>query len=397
MSAVVLATSSAAFEQRVRRALGGSLNGNLSRYQPAMIAVEPAAAVRELAATNPAVIAIGPNLPTEMALEFAEVIEVQHPEVGVLLIADPSPELWQRALRAGVKDIVAPEATDDELRSVFERVLEVAARQRHNLAAEMGMDSPHGRVITVLAPKGGAGKTAVATNLGVALAARDQGNVAIVDLDLTFGDVGQTLGLRPDHTIADLATTQGGVTATTVKVFLTSRGERTYVLCAPDTPEMGEKVPEFVIERTIRLLAGEFEFVVIDTSAGLSEVTLAAIEQSSDLILLCDLSVSALRGLQKEIEALDVLGLHTATRHFVLNRADSRVDITPDQAAAIVRMPIDVEIPSSRAVPLAMNHGVPVVEEAPRTPVARALDSLADRFAAAPVRTRRLNPLRRLS
>jgi pilus assembly protein CpaE len=395
MTTIVLATSSAAFEQRVRRALGNTANGSLTRYQPALLAIDPAAAAKELTSANPSVIAIGPNFPTDMALEFAAVIEVEHPEVGVVIVAEPTPELWQLALRAGVKDVVAPETGDDELRVIFQRVLEVAARQRTNLAAEMGVEVPHGKVITVVAPKGGAGKTAVATNLAVALAERDQGNVALLDLDLTFGDVGQALGLHPEHTIADLATTQGGVTPTTVKVFLTRRSERTFVLCAPESPEAGEKVPEHVIERTIRLLAAEFPYVVIDTSAGLTEATLTAIEQSTDLVLLCDLSVSSLRGLRKVVDALDDLSLSQARRHFILNRADSKVDVAAEQAASLVRMPVVIEIPSTRTVPLAMNHGVPVVEEAPRSAVARAYEALADRFIDAPARSRKLLPLRR--
>ncbi len=46
----------------------------------------------------------------------------------------------------------------------------------------------------------------------------------------------------------------------------------------------------------------------------------------------------------------------------------------------MVGMPIDVEIPSSRAVPLAMNRGVPVLEDAPRTPVANGFEAVCGRF-----------------
>ena len=100
MTAIVLATSSAAFEQRVRRALGSAANGSLTRYQPALLAIDPAAAAKELLSTNPSVIAIGPNFPTDMALEFAVVVEEEHPEVGVVIVAEPTPELWRLALRA---------------------------------------------------------------------------------------------------------------------------------------------------------------------------------------------------------------------------------------------------------------------------------------------------------
>jgi pilus assembly protein CpaE len=200
----------------------------------------------------------------------------------------------------------------------------------------------------------------------------------LVDLDLQFGDVGTSLGLEPENTIADLTRIPGGVTATSLKVFMTRRNENLFALCAPITP--AEEVPEAVVDKAIRLLAEDFELVVIDTSAGISESTLSAIDLSTDIVFLCDLSASALRGLRKVIEALDNLGVTEPTRYFILNRADSKVGISPDDASAIVGMEIDVEIPSSDIVPRAMNFGIPVVEEAPRSPVAMGFESVAGLF-----------------
>ena len=81
-------------------------------------------------------------------------------------------------------------------------------------------------------------------------------------------------------------------------------------------------------EREVLADAARLSDVVIDTSAGLSEATLSAIDLSTDLVLLCDLSASALRGLRKVVDALDILGIATPTRHFVVNRADSKVGIS---------------------------------------------------------------------
>lgn len=380
MTNIVLATSSAAFEQRVRRALGGELNGSLRRWHSEVMFLDSLAAVKELAADAPDVVAIGPNVAVDLALEVTRAIEEERPEISVILVAEPTTDLWERALRAGVRDVLTPDATDEAIRLTFARLTETVARRRHNLAVEVGAESTNARVITVMAPKGGAGKTALSTNLAVALAATGQGRVALVDLDLQFGDVGNALGLEPEHTIGDLSSVAGGVTPTTLKVFLTRRDDNLYALCAPDTPAAGEEVPELVVDRAVRLLAEDFSFVVIDTSAGLSEATLAAAELSTDLVFLCDLSVSALRGLRKVVDAVDALAIDGPNRHFILNRADSRVGIDIDEAAALVGMPVDVEIPSSRSVPLAMNRGIPVVEDSARSAVARAFEDVAYRF-----------------
>src|SRR5688572_3842641 len=55
------------------------------------------------------------------------------------------------------------------------------------------------RVIVVVSPKGGSGKTAVSSNLAVALAQRHPGRVVAVDLDVQFGDLTLALSLTPEH------------------------------------------------------------------------------------------------------------------------------------------------------------------------------------------------------
>jgi pilus assembly protein CpaE len=372
MSGVVLATPSLAFEQRVRRAYGGELNGQLTRWHDEIMFVDADKAVRELAELeSPHVVAIGPNVPVDTALDLARSFEALHPEVSVIVIAEPSPELWEHALRAGVSDVLTPDSSDVEIRRTVQRATEVAERRRQNVIQEVIEPVDTAKVITVVAPKGGSGKTALATNLAVALAATNTGSVVLVDLDLQFGDIANSLSLVPDHTMADLLTASGGLNPTMLKVFLTPRDDNLFVLCAPVSPEDGEKISDTDVERMIRLLAAEFDYVVVDTAAGLTEATLAAIELSTDLMLICDLSVSAVRGMRKVVDALDRLDMTRGTRHFVLNRADSKVGVDAAEAAAVMGMPVSVELPSARAVPLSMNQGRPVVETAPRSPVAK--------------------------
>jgi pilus assembly protein CpaE len=383
MSKVVLATSSAGFEQRVRRAFAGESNGTLRRWHDDIMLTDPSRAVKEMTAGGAEVVGIGPNVDVQIALDLARAFEVDHPEIPVIIIAEPNRGFWQKALRAGVHDVLTTEASDDEITMAFQRAIETSRRRRANLLDEIGEGQPSGRIITLIAPKGGSGKTALATNLAASLAIGGEG-VVLVDLDLQFGDVASCFNLHPENTIGDLASAPGHLTATTIKVFLTPATDNLLVLCAPDSPAQGEEVGERAVEQAVRLLAEEFPYVVIDTSAGLSEATLAAIELSTDLLLICDLSAAAVRAMRKVIDALDRLGMKSQTRHFVLNRADSRVGIEVDDAAAVVGLPIHATIPSARDVPLSMNLGVPVVESAPRSPVGKSFMATAKLFSEVP-------------
>lgn len=383
MSNIILATSSAAVEQRIRRAIGPHYNGSLRRWHDEIMLTDPARAVKELIAEGADIVGIGPDVDLDIALQLSSMFDASHPEISVVLIAEPTKGFWQKAMRAGVRDVLTTKADDEEIKRVFERVSESSRRRRSNLLDEISDGQPSGRVITLIAPKGGSGKTALATNLAVALS-RGEEKVVLIDLDLQFGDVAGCLSLHPENTIANLAAAPDHLSATALKVFLTPMNQNLFVLCAPESPAEGEEVSNRAVERAVRLIGEEFHYVVIDTSAGLTEATLAAIELSTDLLFVCDLSAAAVRAMRKVVDALDRLGIEEPRRHFVLNRADSKVGIEIDEAAAVVGLPVAIEIPSARDVPLSMNLGVPVIESAPRTQVGKSFLSVASLFTVQP-------------
>jgi len=346
---------------------------------------DPATLAEELAARATHAVCLGPDVPIETALEISRELDRAHPEVGVVLVGAPSPELWRDAARAGVRDVVD---TNDTVALVG--ALRAAARRSAELRAarRTAIEGPRHRVIVVLSPKGGSGKTMVTTNLGMALAAGQTAQTVVVDLDCVFGDVASVLGMVPEHTIGQLASVPA-FDGTTVKMFLT-RHERSglYVLPGSGRPEEGDAVTDQVAARMLELLSRDFPYVVVDTAAGLDERALAAVDHATDIVLLASMDVASVRNLGKEIDALDRLGLTAARRHFILNRADTRVGLEIADVEAAIGHPIDAALPSSRSVPLSMNQGRVLVLDEPDSPVARELLTFASRFLDADVAAR---------
>jgi pilus assembly protein CpaE len=239
--------------------------------------------------------------------------------------------------------------------------------------------SRHTKVIVVVSPKGGSGKTAVSTNLAVALAQRFPGRVVAVDLDVQFGDFGAALSLTPQHTLAQLSRTTK-MDATTVKLFLTLYYNGLYVLAGATDPVDADSVGPQHVSEVLPLLAQNFDYVIVDTPAGLDERTLAAIECATDLLVVSSLDVSSIRSMRKALDALDHIGVSTG-RHLVLNRSDSKVGLDPADAEAALGMNISSSIPSSRDIPLSLNVGTPVVISQPKSAVAKQLQRLADLYA----------------
>jgi pilus assembly protein CpaE len=392
MSRLVLATTDTDFEQRVLDAFGGELHAPLRYWREDMLE-DPTDAVRELGGRDVEVVALGPDVATDDALALATAFDQSRPDISVVIVAPPSTDLLQEALRAGARDVIAPDMAPADLRAAIERAFDTATHRRRVFDGDefgAGAEDP-GRVVMALCPKGGAGKTTISTNLALALAQVAPGEVVIVDLDVQFGDVASALGLRPDLTLADALRSIDDLDATTLKAHLTIHPQDDlYVLCAPTTPTEADEISVEQIEQVVTLLAESFKYVVIDTASGLDENTLTALEHATDLLLISATDVPSVRATVKEIEALRVIGKPQHLWHFVLNRADAKTGLTIPAIERTVGINVDVAIPSSRSVPLSLNQGEPLVLSDPRSAVSLAMLQLVRRVApqAAPTDTR---------
>lgn len=264
-----------------------------------------------------------------------------------------------------------------------EMLVDVAATLRGmGVLVRSDADAGHtrqGRVIVVLSPKGGSGKTAVTSNLSVALAQRHPGRVVAVDLDVQFGDLGTALSLTPERTLAQLSRATS-IDATTVKLHLTPSESGLFVLAGARDPADADSIRHTHVSAVLALLAQNFEYVVVDTPAGLDELTLSALECATDLLLVSSLDVTSIRSLRKALDALDHIRIK-ADRRLVLNRSDSKVGLNPSDAEEAIGMKISCSIPSSREIPLSLNLGTQVVLSEPKSLVAKQLQLLAQLYS----------------
>lgn len=398
MTGTLLVTPDGDFEAQVKRAFDGDLDA-ARHWDDRIPRLQPDSAVRQMVQSRPAVVVLGPGLAPPVAIALAESFDLMHPEVCVVIVSKPSTRLWERALRAGVREIIPTGADDEQVHDALTRAGSAAARRRASTGAIAKQEeAPRGRVITVLSPKGGAGKTTVATNLATRLALSAPGRVAIVDVDLQFGDVASALGLGPQATVADAARLGSQLDSTALKVFLEPHSSGLYALVGPHFPAEADEVTADVVGQIIDLLAADFDYVVLDTAAGLDEYALAAAERADDLVLVCVTDVPSVRGLRKALDAIDLLGMTKARRHLVLNRSDDKVGLSAADIEATIGVAVEASVPTSRSIQIAVNQGMPVVQSDPKSPAGKAMANFASQFldapaapAAAPERSRRFS------
>lgn len=234
--------------------------------------------------------------------------------------------------------------------------------------------------IAVVAPKGGQGKTTLAVNLATGLAEVAPNSVVLVDADLQFGDITAALDLKPERTIVDAVSGEAD-DELVLKTALTHHEDGFFVVASAPSPELGDSVGGEALGRLIERLRQFFRYVVVDTTPGLGEQTLIAIEHVTDAVFVSNMSVASLRALRSEFEMLTTLGLMPGNRHIVLNQTDKHSGITVRDAENIIGAPIDVEVPKSSAVLLASNRGIPLIHDDVRDPAARAVRSVVLRIA----------------
>lgn len=328
-------------------------------------------------------VVIGPDVELSAATELASSARVSRPALGVVLVRrrlDTS--VLKEAMRAGVREVVKL----DDLTGLTQ-----ACRASRALSEQMSHDvdgGPHqgrnrelGRLVTVFSSKGGCGKTTIATNLAAALAKAGK-QVCLVDLDLAFGDVAIALQLLPQRTIADLGANSGGIDKKAAASVITSHSPGLDTVLAPVEPGAAENITAALVGELLQCLKTMYDVVVVDTPPAFTDQALAAFDASDHLALVTTLDIPALKNLKLTLETLELLGYARDRWNLVLNRADSKVGLAVEDVQKTLRTPIAAQIPSSRAVPAAINRGVAIVQDAPNHAVSLAVRDFARHLLA---------------
>ncbi|MCT9623738.1 AAA family ATPase [Pseudarthrobacter equi] len=380
MSRFVLLSPSGDFDQKLRAAVAHGLRGTVQTIASDILPAGPAELFALLNQEQPEVLIIGPDVPYDEALRFAKVFDVQLPGLSLVLVSDVDPALLLHAMRAGIRDIISPQADPAEIRVLLERACQSFATRHRGPAHQQDEQNGKGLVIGVFSPKGGVGKTTLATNIAIGLGQIAPMSVVIVDLDLQFGDVASGLYLNPEHTVTDAVTPAAAQDSLVLKAFLTVHPAGIYALCAPPNPVDADHITPDQVSRLLEQLAQEFQYVILDTAPGLPEIGLAAMEQCTDVVWVSAMDIPSLRGLRSGLEVLRQLEIMPESRHVVLNMADAKAGLNVQDVESTIGAPVDVSVPRSRAIALSTNRGIPVLQESRKDPAVKSLRQLVERF-----------------
>ncbi|MGH2456136.1 MAG: AAA family ATPase [Candidatus Limnocylindria bacterium] len=342
---------------------------------------------------RPDVIVMDINMPGLDGVEAAEIISQRLPTSPIVMMSvHGEAEQLKRSLTAGAREFLVKPFSADEFATTIRRVFERELVRREQVAATLpAVPVPTGevsdelgehQVMAVFSPKGGAGRTTIATNLALAIHRETGGRVCLVDANLQFGDVGVLLNLNPKNRSMLDAVEGGEPDSDIINSVVIDHSTGIRVLLAPPSPEGADLVTPAYLRKMVDYLRQTHNFVVIDLPSALNDHSLGVMDAADMIVVLTALEITTIKNVRLFLEVADQLEYDRSKLRLVVNRADSAQGIRIGDVEASIRRPIDGTIVSDgRLAVLAVNRGVPFVVSHPEGALSRDITKLARTLA----------------
>ncbi len=320
--------------------------------------------------------------------DLVEDLVVEAPQTEIVLIADSmeESESARKLQRLGTREALVRPIEAEEVLEVVEDVVTISRQQREKLNEIIGEQTPGeskrtGKLISVFSTKGGVGRTLLATNLACLIKELTDKSVALVDLDLQFGDDAIMLDMTPTTTIGSLARDCEGLNS--VDYELLDRYMHTHepsgvdLLPAPPRPEEADYVEARETKLIIDALKRHYHYVIIDTSSQVTDSIIKALEASDLVLLLLTLELPTIKDGKLMLELIDNLGLEPEKVQVIMNRDKPGSEIELQEVEEALDQELLGGLPSEGDLVMpSVNEGRPIVLSHPGSQFASKLEKL---------------------
>lgn len=287
----------------------------------------------------------------------------------VLLCEHQSPDFLIRAMRAGVREVLPSPATAAQLMPALSRIEE----KRGNRA------KANGKVLAFISCKGGSGATFLATNLGYALAMQEGKSVALIDLNLQFGDASLYISdHKPVATLSDVARQIHRLDASFLASSMLSVTPNFCILAAPDDPAHANDVKPDHIEAILTLARRQYDYVLLDVGRGFDAVSICALDQADMIFPILQTTLPYIRDGKRLLDIFRSLDYPKEKINLIVNRHDKGGEIKLRDLEDAYGVSIFRTIPNHYdAAAASVNQGVPILKLAMSSPISTSLQEFA--------------------
>ncbi|MDQ3817037.1 MAG: AAA family ATPase [Acidobacteriota bacterium] len=381
LSFVILSTGLDNFKE-IRGALGTDSRARLlaggddvEQVYPEIINLRPSAVIITIADSN-----------SEQAVRVIEKLSAESPQTAIISAArNASPDLILRSMRSGAREFLRLPVIAEEFKTVLDRTAEFCAGQK-------AAPKKKGRMIAVFSSKGGCGTSFIATNIAASL---NQPTV-LVDLNLQAGDLPLFLGVEPKYSIADMVENRARMDDSLLASYITPHSSKVALLAAPREADSADEIePEHVFEALERLRES-YDYVVLDPQHTFDAITLAALDQADDIVLVLTLDIPAIRSAQRALEIFDRLGYPRKKVRIVVNRWSKQIDLDLQQVERYLKEKVTGFVSSDYQMAVtSINLGQPLVQSEPSSKIATEINRITTIITGATVTAADEQPQRR--
>lgn len=235
------------------------------------------------------------------------------------------------------------------------------------------------KVITITSGKGGVGKTTATANLGVALALKGQ-RVVVIDADIGLRNLDVVMGLE-NRIVYDIVDVAEGYCRLRQALIRDKRVSELYLLPAAQTRDKTAVSPEDMVQ-ICNQIRGDFDFVFIDSPAGIEQGFRNAIAPADKIVIITTPEVAAVRDADRIIGLIEAEEKGPAS--LIINRLRPEMVrrgnmLTTDDVIEILAIDLIGIVPEDKAIIVSTNKGVPIVLN-DRAPAGLAFHNIARRL-----------------
>lgn len=323
------------------------------------------------------------NMPLLDGISAAEILSSAKPNIIIIVtMAEEGEEAIKRAMQSGARYFFRKPFSELDISHI---IIDLYDKQQMSSRVYGSRDffssNKKSQIISVFSTKGGVGKTTVVANLAVALSERSNGKVALLDLDLQFGDIPIMFNIYPNKTIADLAGEVNNMESDVIEEFMVEHESGVRVLSAPLTPEYAEYINGHTVENILRILIESYKYIIIDTAPSFNDVNLTVMDMSDQIFFITTLDLSTIKNVKAGLQIMNSLKYSDRKVTLVLNRYHRHFGISNNELEKIFDKKVEHIIPEDNInVIQAMNEGTPLVISKNRSRSAKSIIEIAEKL-----------------
>ncbi len=301
---------------------------------------------------DPEIVLMDVNMPVMDGIQATETLAQEAPNSPVIIMSvQGERDYLRRAMQSGAREFLIKPFSGDELIASIRRVYQLEQKKESFLA-----------------------KTSAAT---VSMANETKSKVALVDLDLQFGDIGVLLNLDHSQGITDLIENIDHMDPDFIREIMVDGPFGIKVLLPPISPELADLVTVDHVRRIFSELRKIFDYIIVDSSAHLGEINLEVLDHADRVVVVTSLSIPAIKNTKLALKIFDSLSIPPERVVLLLNKSDAHSEFNKESVEANLRFPIAGQIPNDpKLVINSINRGNPFVTTHPESEISQRIREL---------------------